>query len=173
MRWKVSKGLLNKKDSFLGIPIIKSSAYKLNIWFPVLLDTWLPFVYPRNTWMTVPKDDRPESHCSQLVSNWVLWHLPCSCHKEKRKPTIEWLCPFWTGGNRCGLAVPGKDKAPHHCPCCRWSSVSRFPLQAWQAIGSRWSFRKHTIHVATQTKPQTCLSKILIQILYIFIKPQL
>lgn len=83
-----------------------------------------------------------------------------SLYKEKRKPTIEWFCPFWTGGNRCGLAVPGEDKAPHRCPPCRWSSVSRFPLQAWQAIGSRRSFKKHIKHVATQMKPQTCFSKI-------------
>ena len=73
-----------------------------------------------------------------------------SLYKEKRKPAIEWLCPFWTGGNCCGLAVPGEDKAPHRCPPCRWPSLSRSPLQAWQSIIPRRSFKKHIICVATQ-----------------------
>lgn len=68
-----------------------------------------------------------------------------SLYKKKRKPTIERLCPFWTGGNRCGLTMPGEDKASHHCLRCRWPNVSGFPLQAWQSVWSRWSFKKHML----------------------------
>lgn len=89
-----------------------------------------------------------------------------SLYKKKRKPTVQWLCPFWTGRNRCGLTMPGENEASQRRPGGRWSSVSRFPLQTWQPIESGWSFKKHVIRDATQMFQSTNLN------VYVYLSPE-